>query len=106
LTTVSESIFDNCTQAAEKALKAARYMKHYERLMSHDLPVIAYSLDSQLHDWARDLQLTSRRAEAMRYPDYWSRSSIPHTEYDSVKAQQTKELARKIVEHVRSLVDR
>ena len=85
-------------------MKAARYMKHYERMMTHDLPVIAYSLDSQLHDWAGELQRTLRQAEAMRYPDWWSSSSIPHTQYDRIQAENAKELAKKIVTHVQTLI--
>jgi len=81
-------------------------MKNYTKMMTHDLSVIAISLDSQLQDWAEELQRTLGRAEAMRYPDCWSSSSIPHNNYDRTKAQKAKELARKIVGHVKNLIHR
>jgi len=95
-------------QAAEKALKAACYMTDYTKLMSHNLPSIASSLNDQLYDWATSLENMVGFAERMRYPDYRSSgpSSIPHMQYNAEKAEKVKELAAKIVERVRIIIYR
>jgi len=92
-------------QAAEKALKAAIYLKNYQRLMSHDLYILSMQY-SPCSEWASQLQSLVGRAERMRYPDNWSAPIIPHSQYDADKARRAIEYARKIVDHVGNIVNR
>ncbi|XP_066931148.1 sacsin-like [Clytia hemisphaerica] len=92
-------------QAAEKALKAAIYLKNYQRLMSHDLDILSMQY-SPCSEWASQLQSLVGRAERMRYPDNWSAPIIPHSQYDADKARRAIEYARKIVDHVGNIVNR
>ena len=91
-------------QAAEKALKAAIYMKDYQRLMSHDLNVLSVNCLGCI-EWASQLQSLVGRAERMRYPDNWPAPIIPHTQYDAEKARRAIEYARKIVDYVGNVVN-
>jgi len=90
-------------QSAEKSLKAAKYKIHYVRLMTHYLPSLTGD-DSTLYEWATKLQSILKSAEAMRYPDHWSASKIPHNQYTSSDAEIAKQLAQNIVNYVGALL--
>jgi len=94
-------------QAAEKALKAAKYKIHYELCMTHRLPylVSGNESDSDLREWANELERITSSAEAMRYPDRWTAPNVPHNQYTSSDAESAKQLARQIVEYVGDIVN-
>ena len=89
-------------QAAEKALKAARYCKDADKTNVHNLVENCYGLeDPELVQSARELEILVGDSTRMRYPDRMSYPQIPHDVYSQGMAARAKEIAEKIVERVK-----
>ena len=89
-------------QAAEKALKAARYCKDADKTNVHNLVENCYGLeDPELVQSARELESLVGDSTRMRYPDRMSYPRIPHDVYSQGMAARAKEIAEKIVERVK-----
>ena len=89
-------------QAAEKALKAARYCKDADKTNVHNLVDNCYSLeDPELVQSARELESLVGDSTRMRYPDRMSYPQIPNDVYSKAMAERAKEIAEKIVERVK-----
>ena len=89
-------------QAAEKALKAARYCKDADKTNVHNLVENCYGLeDPELVQTARELESLVGDSTRMRYPDRMSYPQIPHDVYSQCMAARAKEIAEKIVERVK-----
>ena len=87
-------------QAAEKALKAARFAVD-ANLHSHDhnLRYMASGLeDEQLEDTAHEIECLLGGSTNMRYPDRLSFPKIPNDVYNADKAKQAYLLAEQIVQ--------
>lgn len=88
-------------QAAEKALKAARYSKDADKTNVHNLVDNCYGLeDPELADLAEQLENLVGDSTCMRYPDKMSYPQIPNDVYSHDMAAKAKEIAEKIVERV------
>ncbi|XP_067047063.1 sacsin-like [Acropora muricata] len=89
-------------QAAEKALKAARYCKDADKTNVHNLVENCYGLeDPELVQSARELESLVGDSTRMRYPDRMSYPRIPNDVYSQGMAERAKEVAEKIVERVK-----
>ena len=89
-------------QAAEKALKAARYCKDADKTNVHNLVDNCYSLeDPELVESARELESLVGDSTRMRYPDRMSYPQIPNDVYSKAMAERAKEIAEKILEQVK-----
>lgn len=89
-------------QAAEKALKAARYSKDADKTNVHNLVENCYGLeDPQLVELARELENLVGDSTRMRYPDRMSYPQIPNDVYSQGMAQKAREIAEKIVDRVK-----
>ena len=89
-------------QAAEKALKAARYCKDADKTNVHNLVENCYDLeDPELVESARELESLVGDSTRMRYPDRMSYPQIPNDVYSQDMAERAKEIAEKIVERVK-----
>ena len=89
-------------QAAEKALKAARYCKDADKMNVHNLVENCYGLeDSELVESARELESLVGDSTRMRYPDRMCYPQIPNDVYSQDMAARAKEIAEKIVERVK-----
>lgn len=88
-------------------MKAAMYKIDYNLCMTHRLPYLVSSneSDSNLCEWANELERITRSAEAVRYPDRWNAPNVPHNQYTSSDAVSAKQLARKIVNFVGDIVN-
>ena len=85
-------------QAAEKALKAARYLKHYEIIKGHDLRVVARPLeDAELTILAASLESLIISSPHLLYPNNWPMPTIPYEQYDETASNKAIELATKIL---------
>ena len=90
------------TQAAEKALKAARYCKHADKTNVHNLVENCYGLeDPELVASARELENLVGDSTRMRYPDRMSYPQIPNDVYSKDMALKAREIAEKIVDRVK-----
>ena len=89
-------------QAAEKALKAARYCKDADKTNVHNLVENCYGLeDPELVESARELESLVGDSTRMRYPDRMSYPQIPNDVYSQEMAARAKEIAEKIIERVK-----
>ena len=85
-------------QAAEKALKAARYLKHYEMIKEHDLRVVAIPLeDPELTILAASLENLIISSSHLLYPNNWPMPTIPYEQYDETASTEAIKLATKIL---------
>ena len=85
-------------QAAEKALKAARYLKHYEMIKEHDLRVVAIPLeDPELTILAASLENLIISSPHLLYPNNWPMPTIPYEQYDETASTEAIEQATKIL---------
>ena len=88
-------------QAAEKALKAARFLKHYEYIKTHNLWVIAQHLSNEkLQDLAKQLELLMISSSHLLYPNKWSIPKIPHDHYGETESRMAIELGKEILDIV------
>lgn len=89
-------------QAAEKALKAARYNTDADKTNVHNLVQNCYDLDdTELVGLARQLESLVGDSTRMRYPDRMSYPQIPNDVYSHDMAETAREIAEKIVERVK-----
>eukprot|EP00795_Rhopilema_esculentum_P000721 gene721-10435_t len=101
-----EWICFTCHQAAEKALKAAAYMKKDCRSRHHRLRHIAMlSGQNTLEIAAAELEGLVKGSTAMRYPDQWIYPEIPHDKYNSQMAKEAIEITGKILDEVNKIVN-
>ena len=85
-------------QSAEKALKAARYLKHYEMIKEHDLRVVAIPLDDPvLKMLAASLESLIISSSHLLYPHKWPTTTIPYEQYDETASNKAIDLATKIL---------
>ena len=85
-------------QAAEKALKAARYLKHYEMIKEHNLRVVAITLDDpELKILAASLESLIISSPHLLYPNKWPMPTIPYEQYDQTASNKAIDLATKIL---------
>ena len=93
-------------QAAEKALKSARYVTGADKMNVHNLVANCEGLhDVHLTNLASQLESLVIDSTRMRYPDQMCFPCIPHDEYSFSMAQQALELATNILAKVKSKVD-
>lgn len=86
------------SQAAEKALKAARYLKHYQMIKEHNLSVIAMSLHNpELKMLAASLENLIISSPHLLYPDKWPTPTIPYEQYGETASNTAIDLATKIL---------
>ena len=94
-----------CSQAAEKALKAAQYAIDADRMNVHNLVQICCDLnDCRLTQLASELENLVGSSTRMRYPDMMSFPQIPNDVYTAQMAHGALQLAKKIVEGVRNRI--
>ncbi|XP_068753805.1 sacsin-like isoform X2 [Montipora capricornis] len=92
-------------QAAEKALKAAQYADDAFKTHAHSLVRIVSGLgDSELLELARQLEDLVVDSTRMRYPDRVCYPQIPNEVYSGETAATAHELARTIVDKVRTKI--
>ena len=85
-------------QAAEKALKAARYLKHYEMIKEHNLRIVAVPLeDPELKMLATSLESLIKSSPHLLYPNKWPMPTIPFEQYDEAASTEAINLATKIL---------
>ena len=85
-------------QSAEKALIAARYLKHYEVIKEHDLRVVAIPLeDPELKMLAASLESLIISSSHLLYPHKWPTTTIPYEQYDETARNKAVDLATKIL---------
>ena len=85
-------------QAAEKALKAARYLKHHEMIKEHNLRVVAIPLDDpELKMLADSLESLIISSPHLLYPNKWPTPTIPYEQYDETASKKAIDLATKIL---------
>ena len=93
------------SQAAEKALKAARYAVDTDSTRVHNLIENCCDLnDPELSNLARQLECLVGDSTRMRYPDRMCFPQIPNEVYSAEMAQQALQLAKKIVARVQSRI--
>jgi len=94
-----------CHQAAEKALKAAQYTIDADKTSVHNLVQNCNGLnDSELTELAWQLEVLVGDSTRMRYPDRMHFPQIPNDVYSAQMAQQSLQLAKKIVEGVKDRI--
>ncbi|XP_068670657.1 sacsin-like isoform X3 [Montipora foliosa] len=97
----SEWVCFKCHQAAEKAIKAARFEKGAEKVNVHNLVENCSDLaDTELTDLARQLENLVGDSTRMRYPDRMSYPRIPNDVYSRSMANKAQEIAARTVTHV------
>ncbi|XP_065674257.1 sacsin-like [Hydra vulgaris] len=92
-------------QAAEKSLKSAQYLIDFKSIKSCSLIENARGLDTQLQNWASELECLVGSSSKLRYPDQWRYPRIPHESYNSDQADKSLEIARHIYENVQRKLD-
>ncbi|XP_020614667.1 sacsin-like [Orbicella faveolata] len=94
-----------CHQAAEKALKAAQYSVDAHKTNIHNLVQNSLILhDSQLTRLSSQLENHLGDSTCMRYPDQVWSPKIPNDVYSQEMARDALELARRILDQIRSRV--
>ncbi|KAJ7380175.1 hypothetical protein OS493_010886 [Desmophyllum pertusum] len=94
-----------CSEAAEKALKAAQYTVDVEKTNYHDLVQNCNDLnDSELTNLASQLERLVGGSARMRYPDRMCFPQIPNEVYSEQMAQQALQLAKKIIARVKNRI--
>ena len=84
-------------QAAEKALKAVRYLKHYEVITDHNLTHVASLLnDPELERLAFELETLIKSSPHLLYPNAWG-TGIPSEKYDENASIKAINLATEIL---------
>ena len=85
-------------------MKAAQFkMNAEDRVNVHNLVENSYSLDdSELTELASQLEVLVGESTRMRYPDRMCYPKIPNDVYTVEMATEALEIAKKIVERVRS----
>lgn len=92
-------------QAAEKALKAARYLKHYEMIKEHNLRIVAVPLeDPELKMLAASLESLIKSSPHLLYPNKWPMPTIPFEQYNEAASAEAIDLASKILAIVRGKI--
>ena len=92
-------------QAAEKALKAARYLKHYEIIKEHNLRIVTIPLKNpELAMLAASLESLIKSSPHLLYPDKWPMPTIPSEKYDEAASTEAINLATKILAIVRGKI--
>ena len=92
-------------QSAEKALIAARYLKHYEIIKEHDLRVVAIPLkEPELKMLAASLESLTVSSSHLLYPKKWPTTTIPYEQYDETASNKAIDLATKILAIVKRKV--
>ncbi|XP_022786054.1 sacsin-like [Stylophora pistillata] len=94
-----------CHQAAEKALKAAKYTLHAEKTNDHNLIRNCDGLnDAEIANFASQLENLVGSSARMRYPDCIWPPQIPNEVYSSREAQRALQLATEIVTRVKTKI--
>lgn len=91
-------------QAAEKALKAAQYLKNSSRSDHHSLVIASSGLNSNLGSLGSELETLISSSAHIRYPNCWSMPSIPHDVYTDIMANDAVCLAKRILEIVEGVM--
>ena len=92
-------------QAAEKALKAARYLKHYEMIKEHNLRIVAVPLeDPELKMLAASLESLIKSSPHLLYPNKWPMPTIPFEQYNEAASAEAIDRASKILAIVRGKI--
>lgn len=92
-------------QAAEKALKAAKYTIDVDKSNVHNLNLICSGLDdSVLLHLASQLEGLVGSSTRMRYPDNLCFPRIPNEVYNAQMAEEALDLVKEIVERVKSRI--
>lgn len=84
-------------QAAEKAVKAVRYLKHYEVITDHNLINVSSLLDDdELKRLAFELETLIKSSPHLLYPNPWA-TGIPSEKYDENASIKAINLATEIL---------
>ena len=95
-----------CVKAAEKALKAAQFYVDALTSYSHDLVVLASSLeDIELRRFAQTLQRIIGNSAKLYNPDPIDFIVIPHDEYTREMAGEAVAVSKAILDKVKELIE-
>ena len=94
------------TQAAEKYLRAAVYMKDAKDYNNHVLRRIASATENtRLENLADQIESLLTGSAALRYPNRWCYPDIPHDMYDENKAEEAIRIADNISQEARKIFE-